>query len=199
MPTKSDIVTPRSNDQSQNSEFYGYYSPKREAMERQRSNNLNDSRNSETFQKELHSDEPEDGYSTLTKYQTRDSLRPHNQLSQSSQPRSDNRSRSDSSSPKRNPDLMIDVGHTYVNFPRDPYEESRNEIPNRPPLPTAVRQQIVEELAQTKTPHTSKELIDAEMALEKRMQQPSYFEYPTPSEPNKSFLQVRFWNKCSYP
>ncbi|KAJ8299544.1 hypothetical protein KUTeg_023604 [Tegillarca granosa] len=137
VPSKSDIVTPRSNEQSQNSEYFGYYSPKREAMERQRSNNLNDSRNSETFQKELHSEEPEDGYSTLTKYQTRDSLRPHNQPSQSSQPRSENKSRSDSSSPKRNPDLMIDVGHTYVNFPRDPYEDSRNEIPSRPPLPTA--------------------------------------------------------------
>lgn len=118
--------------------------------------------------------DPEDGYSTLTKYQDHNAPQPqhpshlshydpHNDLSQ----------------------------HTYENI----HNTHRNlsdsdDIPNRPPLPTSVRQQIVEEIAQAKTPHTSQEILDAERNLEVRMQQPAFFNYPTPTIPSSHPHQV---------
>jgi chorismate mutase len=46
-----------------------------------------------------------------------------------------------------------------------------------------VRQQIVEEIAEAKTPHASQEILDAERNLAVRMQQPAFFNYPTPTSP----------------
>ncbi|XP_011421722.3 pleckstrin homology domain-containing family A member 7 isoform X14 [Magallana gigas] len=80
--------------------------------------------------------------------------------------------------------LYVDIPHTYVNIGdalSHRYDDQVSPAPNRPPLPTAVRSQYVEELAQAKTPKTSRELINAEKALEIRMQQPAYFNYPTPT------------------
>ncbi|XP_062582120.1 uncharacterized protein LOC134243894 isoform X12 [Saccostrea cucullata] len=84
-------------------------------------------------------------------------------------------------------DLYIDIPHTYVNIGDALSHRNGDQIspaPHRPPLPTAVRSQYVEELAQAKTPKTSQELLDAERALEIRMQQPAYFNYPTPTNEN---------------
>ncbi|XP_055995503.1 uncharacterized protein LOC125648149 isoform X7 [Ostrea edulis] len=80
--------------------------------------------------------------------------------------------------------LYVDIPHTYVNIGdalSHRYSDQGSPTPHRPPLPTAVRSQYVEELAQAKTPNTSRELLDAERALEFRMQQPAYFSYPTPT------------------
>ncbi|XP_078334386.1 uncharacterized protein LOC111131248 isoform X11 [Crassostrea virginica] len=80
--------------------------------------------------------------------------------------------------------LYVDIPHTYVNIGDTMTQRGDEQVspaPNRPPLPTAVRSQYVEELAQAKTPKTSRELLDAERALELRMQQPAYFNYPTPT------------------
>ena len=94
--------------------------------------------------------------------------------------------------------------HTYVNFPeknnmqngmqmRSDYPDGvqqrvpdyHDDMPGRPPLPVAVRSQIVEEIAEAKTPHSRVEMLNAEKNLERRMQQPAYFKYPTPDVHSK--------------
>lgn len=92
--------------------------------------------------------------------------------------------------------LYVDIPHTYVNIGdalSHRYDDQVSPAPNRPPLPTAVRSQYVEELAQAKTPKTSRELINAEKALEIRMQQPAYFNYPTPTNEAAPQLPVRIY------
>ncbi|XP_052798623.1 uncharacterized protein LOC128230418 isoform X3 [Mya arenaria] len=85
---------------------------------------------------------------------------------------------------QRRPDLYVDVPHTYVNV----YDESqvRNrdqppELPSRPPLPVEMRPKLVEDIASSRSPNTQKEMLMAERNLETRMQQPSFFNYPTPT------------------
>ncbi|VDI02584.1 Hypothetical predicted protein [Mytilus galloprovincialis] len=116
--------------------------------------------------------EPEDGYSTLTKYKDK---------TNGPQPQEPSRSTEQVqlSHYDTNPDLSH---HTYENI-HNTQRHMMEDTPNRPPLPTAVRQQIVEEIAQAKTPHTSQEILDAERNLEVRMQQPAFFNYPTPTLP----------------
>ncbi|XP_052065774.1 uncharacterized protein LOC127705489 isoform X8 [Mytilus californianus] len=115
--------------------------------------------------------EPEDGYSTLTKYKDK---------SNGPQPQEPSRTeQTQLSHYDTNPDLSH---HTYENI-HNTRRDMMDDTPNRPPLPTAVRQQIVEEIAQAKTPHTSQEILDAERNLEVRMQQPAFFNYPTPTLP----------------
>ncbi|XP_076115440.1 uncharacterized protein LOC143083100 isoform X5 [Mytilus galloprovincialis] len=116
--------------------------------------------------------EPEDGYSTLTKYKDK---------TNGPQPQEPSRSTEQVqlSHYDTNPDLSH---HTYENI-HNTQRHTMEDTPNRPPLPTAVRQQIVEEIAQAKTPHTSQEILDAERNLEVRMQQPAFFNYPTPTLP----------------
>lgn len=121
--------------------------------------------------------DPEDGYSSLTKYKDNSHNAPQPQEPSRSEPQHHNMSHYDT-----NPDLSH---HTYENIynTRRDVIDPRDDIPNRPPLPTAVRQQIVEEIAEAKTPHTSQEILDAERNLEVRMQQPAFFNYPTPTLP----------------
>lgn len=91
--------------------------------------------------------------------------------------------------------LYVDIPHTYVNIGDTMTQRGDEQVspaPNRPPLPTAVRSQYVEELAQAKTPKTSRELLDAERALELRMQQPAYFNYPTPTNEAMPQFPVSF-------
>ena len=40
----------------------------------------------------------------------------------------------------------------------------------------------MEDIAQNKTPNTQNDMLTAERNLELRMQQPSYFDYPTPRQ-----------------
>ncbi|XP_060565630.1 uncharacterized protein LOC132724715 isoform X3 [Ruditapes philippinarum] len=81
------------------------------------------------------------------------------------------------------PDLYVDIPHTYVNV----YDESQvrdhpPELPSRPPLPAEMRHQIVEDIAKTRSPNTQNEMIIAENNLERRMNQPAFFNYPTPTQ-----------------
>ncbi|XP_061173413.1 uncharacterized protein LOC133182524 isoform X10 [Saccostrea echinata] len=107
-------------------------------------------------------------------------------VNQSSQPLQQ-ANRENLSLPVSQNDLYVDIPHTYVNIGDALSHRNGDQIspaPHRPPLPSAVRSQYVEELAQAKTPKTSQELLDAERALEIRMQQPAYFNYPTPTSEN---------------
>ncbi|XP_005099495.1 uncharacterized protein LOC101852180 [Aplysia californica] len=88
--------------------------------------------------------------------------------------------------------------HTYVNFPsRDQgqqypqqqgqghntsHDSSGDPSPGRPPYPVAVRQQLVEEMAQNKPPTAQRDLLIATQMNAQRMQQPSYFQYPSPRD-----------------
>ncbi|KAK3766182.1 hypothetical protein RRG08_025182 [Elysia crispata] len=92
--------------------------------------------------------------------------------------------------------------HTYVNFPnREPVNTHRPAYqgsahpkdqppnsagsappPGRPPYPVAVRRQMVEEMAQVQTPVTQKDFLTAAELNQQRMQQPSYFQYPSPRD-----------------
>ena len=60
--------------------------------------------------------------------------------------------------------------------------EEPPELPSRPPLPAEMRHLIVEDIAQNKTPNTRNDMLVAERNLELRMQQPAYFDYPTPRQ-----------------
>ena len=66
------------------------------------------------------------------------------------------------------------------------------ELPSRPPLPVEMRHLIVEDIAQNRTPNTQSDILTAERNLELRMQQPAYFDYPTPRQPvvNDLFLKL---------
>ncbi|CAL1529605.1 unnamed protein product [Lymnaea stagnalis] len=78
--------------------------------------------------------------------------------------------------------------HIYVNFPNRAPGHS-DQAPLRPPYPTAARQKIVEELAETKTPVTQKDFLTSSQLNTQRMQQPPYFQYPSPRDnqaPNRT-------------
>ena len=65
------------------------------------------------------------------------------------------------------------------------------ELPSRPPLPAEMRHQIVEDIAKSRSPNTQNEMLTAENNLERRMNQPSFFNYPTPTQESlPSFPQV---------
>ena len=97
--------------------------------------------------------------------------------------------------------LHVEIPHTYVNisdaltqrgrYDMDEGVSPAGDLPNRPPLPTAVRSQIVEELAKSKTPTTSHELLEAEKAVTQRMMQPPFFDYPTPTEPTAQVCNAK--------
>lgn len=89
--------------------------------------------------------------------------------------------------------------HTYVNFPsRDsrggsfrpgyegsvPYDDRSpsSAAPGRPPYPVAVRRQMVEEMAQVQTPVTQNDFLTSAELNQQRMQQPSFFQYPSPRD-----------------
>ncbi|RUS73060.1 hypothetical protein EGW08_019175, partial [Elysia chlorotica] len=94
--------------------------------------------------------------------------------------------------------------HTYVNFPKReppgtqrpgydyqgsarPGDQSLNSTgsgppPERPPYPVAVRRQMVEEMAQIQTPVTQKDFLTSAELNQQRMQQPPYFQYPSPRD-----------------
>ncbi|GFN78714.1 pleckstrin-like protein domain-containing family a member 7, partial [Plakobranchus ocellatus] len=87
--------------------------------------------------------------------------------------------------------------HTYVNFPNQApasashssYQGSPQEPhsagpapPGRPPYPVAVRRQMVEEMAQVQTPGTQKDFLTAAELNQQRMQQPPFFQYPSPRD-----------------
>ena len=91
---------------------------------------------------------------------------------------------------RRHPELTVTIPHTYVNLPSDTDSGDRDSSgrrqdmsPGRPPYPVSVRQQIAQEIAQTKTPHTSHDYLTAVENEKKRMQQREYFQYPTPQLP----------------
>lgn len=74
-------------------------------------------------------------------------------------------------------------GHTYVNLPemsRMAERRSDSPPPRRPPYPTAVRDQIVREIADTHSPATAERLMTANELNKERMQQIPFFQYPTP-------------------
>ncbi|XP_070199352.1 uncharacterized protein [Littorina saxatilis] len=73
--------------------------------------------------------------------------------------------------------------HTYMNVPEmrsaaQQYVTSPG--PERPPYPAAVRDQIVRDLADTRSPATAEKLIAAHELNKERMQQSAFFQYPTP-------------------
>ena len=51
-------------------------------------------------------------------------------------------------------------------------------MPGRPPLPAAYREQIVKELAETRTPATRKDLLSAVDLMHQRKDEPLFFQYP---------------------
>ena len=94
--------------------------------------------------------------------------------------------------PARHPSINP---HTYVNFPNREPAHSRQPSypedmaphsagaappPDRPPYPVAVRRQMVEEMAQVQTPVTQNDFLISAELNQQRMQQPSYFQYPSP-------------------
>ncbi|BFZ03945.1 hypothetical protein BsWGS_06984 [Bradybaena similaris] len=82
--------------------------------------------------------------------------------------------------------------HIYMNLPNrnmpadDSYTNSDTSAsvspPTRPPYPSSVRQEMVEDLAQTRTPTTQKDLLTSNQMNSQRMQQPAYFQYPSPRD-----------------
>ncbi|XP_021358447.1 uncharacterized protein LOC110453702 isoform X3 [Mizuhopecten yessoensis] len=214
-PSKHDTPSERSSDieAPRQSEYDGFYSPTRESKQRELANRplpaIKVSNKTENPPVKLNThhqrEDTDDGYSTLTKYQEQRRKKAQDQLeAQQLGPRSQHDLYDhDQAYPRqqeqplevRAPENQNEALHTYVNLPdraslrdlqdRDVGVEYIEEVPERPPLPTAVRKQIVQEIAQAKTPRTSEELLEAERALETRMQQPSYFDYPTPVFPPK--------------
>ncbi|XP_076450249.1 uncharacterized protein LOC143286534 [Babylonia areolata] len=80
-------------------------------------------------------------------------------------------------------------GHTYVNVPEmrgteQPQQQQFEESPppERPPYPAAVRDQVVRDMAETHSPGTAEKMLMAHELNKERMQQLSYFQYPTPRE-----------------
>ncbi|XP_060072453.1 uncharacterized protein LOC132552308 [Ylistrum balloti] len=214
-PSKRDTPSDRSSDNEaqRQTEYDGFYSPTRESKQRELANRplpaIKVPKEPENPPVNLNAhhqrEDTDDGYSTLTKYQEQrrkkaqeqqeaphPRSRPQHDLYDQGQvyPR-----QQEQEFGVRVPEQQNETLHTYVNLPdraslrelqdRDDGVEYIEEVPERPPLPTAVRKQIVEEIAQAKTPRTSVELLEAERALETRMQQPSYFNYPTPVFPPK--------------
>ncbi|XP_055899072.1 uncharacterized protein LOC106074128 isoform X3 [Biomphalaria glabrata] len=93
-------------------------------------------------------------------------------------------------------------GHTYVNFPNRSASDGQQHLgqaplPGRPPYPSAVRQQIVEELAETKTPVTQNDFLTSSKMNTQRMQEPAYFQYPTPRE--KQLSNTLPWEQGTQP
>ncbi|XP_033751660.1 uncharacterized protein LOC117335636 isoform X2 [Pecten maximus] len=213
-PTR-DTPSERSSDNEapQQTDYEGFYSPKRESKQRELANRplpaIKVPKEVEnppvTLNAHHQREDTDDGYSTLTKYQEQRRKKAQEQLEA---PHPGPRSQQDlydqgqvysrqneQDLEMRAPEHQHETLHTYVNLPdraslrelqdRDDGVEYIEEMPQRPPLPTSVRKQIVEEIAQAKTPRTSEEILEAERALETRMQQPSYFNYPTPVFPPK--------------
>lgn len=57
---------------------------------------------------------------------------------------------------------------------------SSDPPPERPPYPAAVREQMVKEMALAQTPTTQKDFLTSNELNRQRMQQPPYFQYPSP-------------------
>ncbi|KAK7475958.1 hypothetical protein BaRGS_00032777 [Batillaria attramentaria] len=78
----------------------------------------------------------------------------------------------------------LDVhGHTYVNVPEmrsAAMEHLESPPPERPPYPAAVREQIVKELADTRSPATAEMLLTSHEMNKERMERSTFFQYPTP-------------------
>ena len=86
-------------------------------------------------------------------------------------------------------------GHTYVNVPQmrsaaQHYDDS--PPPERPPYPVAVRDQLVRDLAETRSPGTAEKLLTALELNKERMQRSPYFQYPTPPR-NSTGSRVSVW------
>ncbi|XP_069110260.1 uncharacterized protein, partial [Argopecten irradians] len=197
------------NEAPRQADYEGFYSPTRESKQRELANRplpaIKVPKETEQPAMNAHHqrEDTDDGYSTLTKYQEQKRKRAQEQQEGLHPgPRSQHDLYDQGSGYPRHqeqelrvPEHQNETLHTYVNLPdrsslrelqdRDDGVEYIEEVPQRPPLPTSVRKQIVEEIAQAKTPRTSEEILEAERNLETRMQQPSYFNYPTPIFPPK--------------
>ena len=69
------------------------------------------------------------------------------------------------------------------------YEDATDGAgPERPPYPAEVRDQLVRDLAATKTPTTAHAMLLSHEANKERMGQSTFFQYPTPpnSQPRNS-------------
>ncbi|KAL8594869.1 hypothetical protein ACOMHN_016110 [Nucella lapillus] len=78
-------------------------------------------------------------------------------------------------------------GHTYVNVPEmrsavQQFEQS--PPPERPPYPSAVRDHLVMDIAETRSPGTAEKLLMAHELNKERMQRAPFFQYPTPPREN---------------
>lgn len=197
------------NEAPRQADYEEFYSPTRESKQRELANRplpaIKVPKETEQPAMNAHHqrEDTDDGYSTLTKYQEQKRKRAQEQQEGLHPgPRSQHDLYDQGSGYPRHqeqelrvPEHQNETLHTYVNLPdrsslrelqdRDDGVEYIEEVPQRPPLPTSVRKQIVEEIAQAKTPRTSEEILEAERNLETRMQQPSYFNYPTPIFPPK--------------
>ena len=72
-------------------------------------------------------------------------------------------------------------GHTYVNVPEmRGAAQVDSPPPERPPYPAEVRDQIVRDLADTRSPGTAETLLKAHEMNKERMQRSEFFQYPTP-------------------
>ncbi|XP_046546105.1 uncharacterized protein LOC124256185 isoform X2 [Haliotis rubra] len=85
-----------------------------------------------------------------------------------------------SESPRRHPGLTVDIPPTYVNLSADPQVQGSDVSPGRPPYPTEIRKEMARELAKTKTPRTSYDLVVSVENESRRRQESPYFQYPSP-------------------
>ncbi|XP_048242370.1 uncharacterized protein LOC124118799 isoform X2 [Haliotis rufescens] len=85
-----------------------------------------------------------------------------------------------SDSPRRHQSLTVNIPPTYVNLSADPQGQGNEESPGRPPYPTQIRKEMARELAQTKTPRTSHDLVVSVENEARRRQEAPFFQYPSP-------------------
>ncbi|XP_067655336.1 uncharacterized protein [Haliotis asinina] len=95
-----------------------------------------------------------------------------------------------SDSPRRHPGLTVNIPPTYVNLSADPQVQGSDVSPGRPPYPTEIRKEMARELAKTKTPRTSHDLVVSVENESRRRQESPYFQYPSPRNAELS-LQSR--------
>nr|KAG5691402.1 hypothetical protein BaRGS_003774 [Batillaria attramentaria] len=72
-------------------------------------------------------------------------------------------------------------------------EHLESPPPERPPYPAAVREQIVKELADTRSPATAEMLLTSHEMNKERMERSTFFQYPTPprDQPVSRLYDVR--------
>lgn len=90
-------------------------------------------------------------------------------------------------STKRNPGLTVTTpDYVNVQSPDDSGGGYSEDHPNRPPLPAALRNMIINELAQNRTPQTSSDYLQSAENSQIRFNAPKFFQYPSPRTPSNA-------------